>query len=386
MKIFQLLKYTGAKGKNFIKTTFQESKNIVDNIFAKPSKTSQYVQKSICNEREIAGTIDIFDFEEGFKKIKFKKAKSLEEAKMFAQQELGISRFDFTDLEMANQFNLSTTRALNMTECKELIADEVVMARLSDMKFLSHLSKEELACIPATTLHLKNGGKRIVFSLDYLDQLDDTIKKGINSFKKFGQVSKDKNGLYQIDLKFDYQYKHTLNRYFKLYQQGKLTSKAKIDFHSLLDAAIDEQKTLLTSKSAMNATGRPRRAIGMDKYVLHEDGHVLYSKTSGKIKSEQKFSSDEERKAIQNGISTYAADSPGEMMAEKIAESLSGATFSNEIETIFEKYFGKRFEIKKSDYITTKAKTGSDTLSLIDEFLKITDVPTHKGKPLKVSG
>ena len=73
-------------------------------------------------------------------------------------------------------------------------------------------------------------------------------------------------------------------------------------------------------------------------------------------------------------------------MAEKIAESLSGATFSNEIETIFEKYFGKRFEIKKSDYITTKAKTGSDTLSLIDEFLKITDVPTHKGKPLKVSG
>ena len=315
------------KGDDVIKAVFTSS----DDVSRGRKIAEDFFKKQCVREREIASAIDFSDFEIGFEKIKFRKAESLEDAQKFAQQELGISRFDFTDLEMANQFNLSTTRAFNKTGCRDFIPEEVVMDKLSGIK---SLTKEDLASIPAATLQLKGGKQRVVFSTDFLNQIDDILDKNIDYFAKLGQISKNDRGIEQINLICDYRYSHTLNRYFKLYKEGKLSKKAKLDFFTLLNVAKDEQRMLLS---------RQRRAVGMDALVLHEEGHVFHSKVTGnQHTSLLQYANPKENELIQREISTYAGENPGEMVGEKFAETLSGAKYSEEVENVFEKYVGKQ--------------------------------------------
>ena len=68
----------------------------------------------------------------------------------------------------------------------------------------------------------------------FFENIDKSINEKLNMLDKHGQISKNKFGNEIIRLVADYRYSNTLNRYYRLYNQGKLTQKAKVDFESLL--------------------------------------------------------------------------------------------------------------------------------------------------------
>ena len=312
--------------------------------------------------------------------IKFKKAKTIDEAKEYAKSILGIKKYEINDLEIANQFNLSTTRAFNKTRCHDIIPDEVDIGYIN--KYVS-MPTEELKATPATTLFLKSGQQKLRLNKTYIENIDTRLKKSLEKWNKFGQISKNTNGINQINLACNYRYKHSLNRYYKLYQEGKLTTKAKIDFDNLLTIASTEETSLLYRKKSVTdiinkylgidlsklsanqyeiearkalinmqtkhkiglSTGRQSKAVGLDNIILHEEGHVWHNKTLGTEAINQKsFTNNNEADVIYLQITPYASKNPKEMVAECFSGMLSGEKYSDEICNIFKKYAGKMLD------------------------------------------
>lgn len=313
--------------------------------------------------------------------IKFKKAKTIEEAKDYATNILGIKKYEINDLEIANQFNLSTTRAFNKTRTHDIIPDEVDIGYID--KYVS-LSKNEYNNTPAATLFLKNGNQKVRLNQAYFENIDRRLENLLENYRNLGQISKTKKGFEQINLVCGYRYNHSLNRYYKLYQEGKLTTKAKTDFDSLLTIAQSEEASLLNRKNSVIdiirqhlgidlshlspkeyeiearkallnmqnknkialGTGRQRRAVGLDNCILHEEGHIWHNKTLGTDALKNKtFKCDKEADIAYLQITPYAAQSPQEMIGESISGILSGETYSDEVYNIFKKYAGKMIDI-----------------------------------------
>lgn len=312
--------------------------------------------------------------------IKFKKAKTIEEAKDYAINILGIKKYEVNDLEIANQFNLSTTRAFNKTRTHDIIPDEVDIGYID--KYIS-MSKNEYNNTPAATLFLRNGNQKVRLNQAYFENIDRRLEKLLENYRNFGQISKTKKGFEQINLVCSYRYNHSLNRYYKLYQEGKLTTKAKADFDSLLTIAQSEEASLLNRKisvidiirqhlgidlshlppkeyeievrkALLNmqnknkialSTGRQRKAVGLDNCILHEEGHVWNNKTLGTDAIKNKtFTGDKETDIAYHQITPYAAKTPNEMIGEAISGILSGEKYSDEVYDIFKKYAGKMID------------------------------------------
>lgn len=164
----------------------------------------------------------------------------------------------------------------------------------------------------------------------------------------------------------DYRYSNTLNRYYRLYKQGKLTQKAKVDFDNLLHNAMEEERYVLGNKTSTcdiikeylgvdisHLSGKEyykkakqyllelqnnhniiacarenplkqKGAVGLDEYVLHEQGHSdCYKRMAyDKLKNPHKFS-DEEYKAAR-AVSEYATYDSSEFLQETFAGIMSG--------------------------------------------------------------
>lgn len=311
--------------------------------------------------------------------IKFKKAKTIEEAKDYATNILGIKKYEINDLEIANQFNLSTTQAFNKTRTHDIIPDEVDIGYID--KYVS-MPKNEYSNTPAATLFLKNGNQKVRLNKAYFENIDRRLDNLLEHYRNFGQISKNKNGFEYINLVCDYRYNHSLNRYYKLYQEGKLTTKAKADFDSLLTIAQSEEATLLNRKNSVIdiirqylginlsqlppkkyeievrkalldmqnknkialSTGRQRKAVGLDNCILHEEGHVWHNKTLGTEAIHSKSLTSEEADIAYLKITPYAANKPQDMIAEFIAGKLSGEIYSDKVCDIFKKYAGKMID------------------------------------------
>lgn len=401
MKILQLL-LKSAKNSNFLQQTWKESKRFVDSIFScslgksknvekisdvsflenTSPKTKQLFHTAIKKIDTDIGEGIPFDFlEQEARSIKFKKAKSLEEATQYAKEQLAITRFDVPDLETANQINYSLTKAFNKTEGAVKGFDEVEY-----VAFKKNSKGLDPARCPAEThaVFKDKKVKKTVLRVNktFFENIDKSINEKLNILDKHGQISKNKFGNEIIRLVADYRYSNTLNRYYRLYNQGKLTQKAKVDFESLLHNAMEEERYVLSNKTSTcdiikeylgvdvsHLSGeeyykkakqyllelqnnhniiacarenplKQKGAIGLDGYVLHEQGHSDCFKRMAydKLKNPHKFN-DEDYKAAR-AISEYATYDDSEFLQETFAGLMSGDKYSSPTMSLYFKNGG----------------------------------------------
>ena len=315
-------------------------------------------------------------------KIKYKKAKTIEEAKEYAEKGLGIKSFDIPDLEVANQVNLSTTNAIKKSRGKIHIPDKVEFSSITGDcgKYSS------LECPAETLIAEKTNEITLKINSDYYNNIDKKINEYINHFKKNGQLSVNSKGRDCINLISSYKYDATLNRYFRLWKQGKLTKKAKLDFDNLLQRAREEENALLMTKDSLtdyikkslsiNLNNLPqeeyikkathallslrkeqkillganayqtRNAIGLDGQVLHELGHVTHFRKTPFSDLEQVIKTGFTNPtdfATALKVSRYATESEGELIGEYIEGILSGDKYTDDVTKLFERCYKGRF-------------------------------------------
>lgn len=315
-------------------------------------------------------------------KIKYKKAKTIEEAKEYAEKVLGIKSFDIPDLEVANQVNLSITNAIKKSRGKIHIPDKVEFSSITGDcgKYSS------LECPAETLIAEKTNEITLKINRDYYYNIDKKINEYINHFKKNGQLSVNSKGRDCINLISSYKYDATLNRYFRLWKQGKLTKKAKLDFDNLLQCAREEENALLMTKDSLtdyikkslsiNLNNLPqeeyiekathallslrkeqkillganayqtRNAIGLDGQVLHELGHVTHFRKTPFSDLEQVIKTgftNPTNFATALKVSRYATESEGELIGEYIKGILSGDKYTDDVTKLFERCYKGRF-------------------------------------------
>lgn len=315
-------------------------------------------------------------------KIKYKKAKTIEEAKEYAEKVLGIKSFDIPDLEVANQVNLSITNAIKKSRGKIHIPDKVEFSSITGDcgKYSS------LECPAETLIAEKTNEITLKINRDYYYNIDKKINEYINHFKKNGQLSVNSKGRDCINLISSYKYDATLNRYFRLWKQGKLTKKAKLDFDNLLQCAREEENALLMTKDSLtdyikkslsiNLNNLPqeeyiekathallslrkeqkillganayqtRNAIGLDGQVLHELGHVTHFRKTPFSDLEQVIKTGFTNPtdfATALKVSRYATESEGELIGEYIKGILSGDKYTDDVTKLFERCYKGRF-------------------------------------------
>lgn len=315
-------------------------------------------------------------------KIKYKKAKTIEEVKEYAEKVLGIKSFDIPDLEVANQVNLSITNAIKKSRGKIHIPDKVEFSSITGDcgKYSS------LECPAETLIAEKTNEITLKINRDYYNNIDKKINEYINHFKKNGQLSVNSKGRDCINLISSYKYDATLNRYFRLWKQGKLTKKAKLDFDNLLQCAREEENALLMTKDSLtdyikkslsiNLNNLPqekyiekathallslrkeqkillganayqtRNAIGLDGQVLHELGHVTHFRKTPFSDLEQVIKTGFTNPtdfATALKVSRYATESEGELIGEYIKGILSGDKYTDDVTKLFERCYKGRF-------------------------------------------
>lgn len=351
------------------KKALETTQEIVDTLGKEYGRTFSMAER---NARRIA-------------KLQYKKASTTEEACDYALRKLGITSYDIPDVELANQVNLSMIRALKKSKGQIKLPDRVEFVSMnvgSSSRFSS------LDC-PAQTLMYKDTGEVVLqINKDYYDNIDDIIGKYIKDFELNGQLATNSKGRDCIELVSSYKYSDTLNRYYRLYKQGKLTPKAKLDFDNLLQNAARQEQAILLNKNgviefvkshigvdlselpkeeylvkAKEALLKIRRqrnkppihviyqtqnAIGVDGQILHELGHSTHFR---KIKFEdferevsRKFDdADDVYTALQ--ISPYATENQGELIGEYIKGRLSGDNYSDSVTELFERCFKGKLEL-----------------------------------------
>lgn len=323
-------------------------------------------------------------------KIKYKKARTIEEAREYAENVLGIKSFDIPDLEVANQVNLSLTNAIKKSKGKINLPDNLEFSSIT-----SDCGKYSSLECPAETLISKKTNKIILrINKDYYNNIDRKISEYVNHFEKSGQLSVNSKGQDCINLISSYKYDATLNRYFRLWKQGKLTKKAKLDFDNLLMRAREEENALLMTKDSLtnyikksvgiDLTNLPREeyiekatqsllklrkeqkillganayqtinAIGLDGQILHELGHVTHFR---------KTPFDDLEQVIKTGftnpadfetalkVSRYATESEGELIGEYIKGILSGDKYSADVTKLFERCYKGRFVNPSAQFV-----------------------------------
>ena len=318
-------------------------------------------------------------------RLKFKKAKTVEKAKEYATKVLGIKSYDIPDIEVANQINLSMTNAIKKSRGRIKLPNKVEYTSIitGDKKITS------LDC-PAQTLWYKNTNEIVLqINKDYFDNIDNAINNYLNKYKLSGQLSQNSKGLDCIKLITSYRYDNTLNRYYRLFKQGKLTTKAKIDFDNLLQKASYEEKALLESKDSLIDYLKQKRdidlshltekeymskarellldirnkdkmvlsakafetqnAVGLDAHVLHELGHSTHFRKINFADFEKDveggFNPEEILTALK--ISPYATKNKGELIGEYIKGKLSGDKYSSDVDNLFEKCFKSTFDVSE---------------------------------------
>ena len=311
-----------------------------------------------------------------FQPIKYKKAKSMEEAVEYAKKILKIKNFDVEFLDIANQVNLSITRALNRTRGKITVPDNVFFAKVTASKGIK---------VPLCDMFMyydikknKYASRTLVLNKNNYDVLDNAIAAFINKYNNNGQITKDSKNFDRINIFCKYKYEDTLNRYYRLFQQGKLTLKAKQDFTSLLFQAQERENRLvyeifcdndlrlkygakagipgdlnsisiadfqegirpylLKLKTKYHTAFEPniqtKTAIGFESAIFHELGHNWHSRQITPPESTNFTNpasiSNEDLKAATK-VSDYAETNAEECLAEIIKGLLSGDKYSDDI-------------------------------------------------------
>ena len=319
--------------------------------------------------------------------LKYRKAKTIMEAQAYAKQVLGIQRFAISDLETANQINYSITKAYNKTQGNIGIPDEVEYADI----VMEHEDKTKF-CPAQVQVHSRNGkvNKYVLqINKDIYNKANKSLLANLSEYARNGQIIKNGKGEECLELICGYRYSESLNRYLRLYSQGKLSKKAIVDFEQMVARAKEEESLILTKKNALNEIIKSncnkdiskigndsyesvarqcllklRRekgiiipphcndakhmhsAAGLDGYILHELGHILHINEIGvdglnKNIQNHKYGKNinELRAALK--VSIYAGMNANEGVAEIVAGLLSNDKYPDDVMDILNKYMPK---------------------------------------------
>ncbi len=382
---FVVGKQTSSKGVAVLKPYVGGSKRAPNSVFQNGTITNNETITQIENIVNNIGKEYGRDFSRATRnllKIKYKKARTIEEAKGYAEKVLGIKTFDIPDLEVANQVNLSITNAIKKSRGKIHIPNKVEFSSIT-----SDCGKySSLECPAETLIAEKTNEITLKINKDYYNNIDKKINEYINRFEKNGQLSVNSKGRDCINLISSYKYDATLNRYFRLWKQGKLNKKAKLDFDNLLMRAREEENALLVTKDSLTSyikkslgidltnlsreeyiekatqallrlrkeqkillgadAYQTKNAIGLDGQILHELGHVTHFRKTPFSDLEQviktKFINPTDFETALK-VSHYATESEGELIAEYIKGILSGDKYTEDVTKLFERCYKGKF-------------------------------------------
>lgn len=266
--------------------------------------------------------------------IEFKEAKNIEEAKMFAQEKLGLHLDDkLNDVELINFINECVTNFHKKTNFK-----------YKNLGFVDY----------NRTLHDNNldiargllEGNKIGFNINpkYIENIENRITNIIDDFINEGSLL-NKNGKFEFiapvrKVNFSKDLEDFITRYKS--NPKALSIKEKINFDILTGDLVEALK----SKNPNYRKSSPFHVI------YHEIGHCLHYlegakwvevNITGILSSEKQALFNEFKNKythIAKQVSDYACTSPSEFVAEVFAKSLDGQKFSGDVMTLYKKYGG----------------------------------------------
>lgn len=282
--------------------------------------------------------------------IEFKPAKTVEEAKKFAQEKLGVVVDGDMSLDVLN----FTNEGLCLLKNKSPKTFSIKWIESSSIGGGYHSGGL------AQIVHSKAiNCYGINFSADYIRHIDDILTKTIKNEVKIGNIKisdgklKHNELLARADISSDI---IDLANKFKVNPSG-LSFKDKVKLHMGL---LDIPETLIIQVEKYNGDiSKLAKTIKVNSSpfhpIYHEQGHILH-----RINIPDKFSKLDQLDILkQNNISTaltdeflethkntalkvsdYAAESPLEFVAEVYAKCLNGQTFSDDVMALYKKYGG----------------------------------------------
>lgn len=273
--------------------------------------------------------------------VEFRPAKTLEEARAFAEKKLGVNYHEIDDLEAVNFFNEWLTGLHN--KCK-------VIDKSSYPKFIakaSNLGDNSLACLCDDILKTgKQEGYVMGVNMPLIKNFGSSMDKWICDGSV---IAKDKAGKYIITNEaYNTEFTKDLVKRMNEYNQNTTTFKEKnriiLDIMGLNDGRMVNGKI---------------QAIRYNDYhyLNHELGHLRHQecasnynmlkkveefKTMGEPVSEitNEFVTNKEIQQIARKVSDYATESPLEFVAEAFSQLMEGKTFSDDVMALYKKYNG----------------------------------------------
>ena len=250
--------------------------------------------------------------------VEFKPAKTIEEAKKFAREKLGVTYLDenceFNDINMLNFINKWLSKCYNNPKVGHKLIPKIVWNNPQHGAVMS--------MSPRIKVDGQDYGHALGINLEYLNNFEKEVLEGIKSkgYKlSFFDIGND--GKYIIaEPKFDNEYTRRLAGYLN---SDKLDFKDKIqcflDLKSYLDRVVVDGKMQIYGRKAEN-------------YLNHELGHLLHQET---CKNYSKM-----KKVSEYGRNEKVSEITKEFVAETYAGLIDGRTFDNDVMALYKKYGG----------------------------------------------
>lgn len=266
--------------------------------------------------------------------IEFKPAKTVEEAKKFAQEKLRLHLDDnLKDVELINFINEGITNFHKKTNFKH--------KNLGFVQYDKNLHEDSLEFARGL---LKDNKIGFNINPSYIENIEKTITSSIDDFIKEGSLL-NKNGRFELygtakKVNFSKDLEELITKYKTNPKNLSLKEKISLDFwiNDLIEA-INSGSTNFQKKSPFHVI---YHEIGHDLHAI-EGAKWLEEITTGRISAKtQSLCNEFKNKHIQiaGQVSEYACTNPAEFVAEVYAKCLNGQTFSDDVMALYKKYGG----------------------------------------------
>lgn len=275
------------------------------------------------------------------KHIEFKEAKTFEEAKKFAKDELGVIYHDINNLEMANFINEWLINIHNKCKIIDKTSYPKIIADLKDKKQIT-----APFCMTESAKVNKNfEGHILGVNIATFEHFDKFLNEAIGT----GSVlAKNKSGKYIIvddAYKTDF-IKNVIERVNNY--NNKISLKEKIKLMSDLKGIQDgkmvngkwKEKQISIYQTLNHELGHLRHQYVAKDYETMKKAEEFI--TQGKSVSDitQEFLNSKSIQETAGKVSPYAQESPLEFVAETFADLLEGKTLPDDVMALYKKYNG----------------------------------------------
>lgn len=313
------------------------------------------------------------------KEIEFKAAKSMEEAKRFAQENFKIKNYDLEDnLDVANWLNEGLTNLNNQFKGKAHMPKSVSFADLAEnvpAQIQPHTGKLELSralyCEGLKTAKQKAEKLKRFYSNEngketYIFFNGCNPKALIETINEYKRLLEDKNtkaidwinlSLRLEDIAVAQTHPiHVLTELSKNEKYMEILTEENIPFNlaELYTKTKDEQREFLKniletlSKKTGNITVVNTSSCYDNPFnvIYHELGHLQHYRNMNLFTSlfknsiDPDFTKDFSKQQIAQKISWYAQTSPEEFVAEAFTQMCNGKEIPNDVMELYNKYYG----------------------------------------------